>query len=75
MLINSCPHCGDAESGFVVRGKVVGPTKLFFSAEGDYVEAYDDYVKHIHRGVVRCGKCDRIRKDLTADGWKVILRV
>lgn len=67
-----CPHCGATADGFYMRGQVSGPAEIVFQSDGRYREAHTDYSRITRYGAVRCGKCNKIRRDVEYSGNQII---
>ena len=70
-LLPACPYC-DAEDGFIVKGTIHGPVQSFFNEQGVYTDSSYDHSYTKMSRVVRCGKCFRVRKDLTLIDRKIV---
>jgi cytochrome c peroxidase len=74
MTIPICPHCGDADECVYARAKPRGSAKEYFYPEDGESAGIDlsdglffDPVK-----TVRCGRCHKIRRDLTVIDGRVV---
>lgn len=69
-----CPYCGDTKSGYSVRGQLIGASESYFSADGKLEETnLDNLYWTSRRKLVRCGKCYKVRNDLTMNNMREIV--
>lgn len=72
-MIPSCPNCG--YSDLYVNVHCSGSTRAWFSSDdGKHEETDNDPLKMVFSKTVRCGKCNKKRKDLYLDGAVVKYR-
>lgn len=62
--IPPCPKCGDTECGFWTKGQSHGPVQISYDEKGEYDEMFTDHVYTTGAKAVRCGQCNKIRRDL-----------
>lgn len=64
MILPNCPHCGDDQEGFLVKGFAQGRIERHFDVAGNNTEDNWNSVRSITYGVVRCMACLHIRRDV-----------
>lgn len=71
-MLTPCPHCGDTENQVFVNGQIAGRVVIWYDEDGREFEMDNDktYVRNL--GPIRCGKCGKIRKDLSLKDGKVV---
>ena len=70
-MLGECPHC-HGDNGVYVKAKAYGRAECYYDEFGNSQDINTDYLGFIRSKVVRCDKCNRIRKDLVCDGLDVI---
>jgi len=66
-----CPRCGDNEYGFWTKAQMHGPAELFYNPNGEYDEMSTDRMYTTESGVIYCGKCNKMRRDLILKNNKI----
>ena len=72
ITIPICPHCGDNDSGFWTKSQMHGPAETYYGQSGEYEEMSTDKMYTTESGTVRCGKCLKIRRDLTVKDNRIV---
>jgi hypothetical protein len=72
MKIPQCPRCGDGENSVYVNAQARGHVTLWYDSEtGKETEANFDDVYTVRVGIVRCGRCQKVRSDLYLSGFEI----
>lgn len=70
-MLPACPHC-DAQEIVIMKTQVMGWAEAMYDAHGLHIETSFDGLTSGRTGLIRCGNCREVRKDLQLNERRIV---
>ena len=71
-MLGPCPHCKNENASVYVNRRSFGWMKHWYYEDGSFCETDLGGMHSKDSKTVRCGVCDKIRRDLKVEGNKIV---